>query len=168
MRLWSHKSKSFTKERVIIHGCLFNMEKTETAIPRKDRPKVMLAARRRRLGSMPSRFPQTDEELRQEVLKKNAHATSSLYTRDRALSDIGILRAGIPSLRQPIESGKVSETNSLEGDTAICQSPSPYNDGEPKSWTECSHDTKVRLAFLLFMIRDMTKPVQWHRCPAKI
>ena len=54
------------------------METNGQFLLKKDRPKIMLAARRRRLGSMPSRFPQTDEELRHEVLKRNAHASHSL------------------------------------------------------------------------------------------
>ena len=54
------------------------METNGQFLLKKDRPKIMLAARRRRLGSMPSRFPQTDEELRHEVLKRNAHASNSL------------------------------------------------------------------------------------------
>ena len=53
------------------------MDNNDAVKPKKDRPKIMLATRRRRLGSMPSRFPHTDEELRNEVLKRNARASNS-------------------------------------------------------------------------------------------
>ena len=51
---------------------------TNTLVPMAHRPKVMLATRRRRLGSMPSRFAQTDEELQMNETRRLARTSNSL------------------------------------------------------------------------------------------
>lgn len=107
-------------------------ETTETPVPRENRSKVMLATRRHRLGSLPCRFPQTDEELRNEVLKKNARTSKSLQIhlprfvhRDRSNSDASFLSP----LKESARDNKFS-LHCLDDSQPVCRSPPDSSDEE--------------------------------------
>ena len=105
----------------------------ETVVQRENRPKVMLATRRRRLGSMPCRFAQTDEELEVDETRRLARTSNSLQ---------------IPGFtyRDRVNSENMSFTqtsmefrfNLLDENEAVCQSPVE----SPIPWSESSSDNK--------------------------
>ena len=110
----------------------------ETVVPRENRPKVMLATRRRRLGSMPSRFAQTDEELEVDEARRLARTSNSLQIpgftyRDRVTSeDMSFTQNSLEFC-----------FNFLDEEEAVChspvQSPLPWSESPDKR----SQRTKV-------------------------
>ena len=104
---------------------------TESAVPKENRQKVMLATRRRRLGSMPGRFAQTDGELQTAEIRRLARTSNSLQIPGFTFHDRS--NAENSPLSPPSPRVVDFSFNFLDENEAVChspdQSPQPWDDG---------------------------------------